>query len=110
MMNEAEERIWQQGYNAFAARVLRLSLGTLQGASKTEVQWTLERAEVVAKLREICGEYGDNKWEDDLHLVDVLEKHLLQHLDADADATDERIAALEALGPEDFDPGYGGTH
>ena len=41
-----------------------------------------EREVAVAALRELCGEYGDNDWADDLHLADVIEKHLRRHLDA----------------------------
>jgi hypothetical protein len=45
-----------------------------------KARWVLERQETVAKRREICGEYGDDDWPDDLHLADVLEKHLYRHL------------------------------
>ena len=45
-------------------------------------RWILERADVVLKLREICREHGDNEWPDNLHLTDVLEKHLYRHLKA----------------------------
>lgn len=39
-----------------------------------------ERADVVAKLREFCGERGDNDWPDNLHLGDVIEKHLMRYV------------------------------
>ena len=39
-----------------------------------------ERVSVVAILREVCRDYGDNDWADDLHLYDVIEKHLARHL------------------------------
>lgn len=39
-----------------------------------------ERAEVVDILRELCKDYGDNDWEDNLNLRDVIEKHLAKHL------------------------------
>ena len=35
-----------------------------------------ERAETVSILRALCSEHGDNNWDDDLHLVDVISKHL----------------------------------
>jgi hypothetical protein len=41
---------------------------------------TLERQETVARLRSICAEYGDNDWKDDLHLADVIDKHLANNL------------------------------
>jgi hypothetical protein len=36
-----------------------------------------ERAEVITKLRDLCEEHGDNDWPDNLHLSDIIEKHLL---------------------------------
>jgi hypothetical protein len=44
-------------------------------ASFTE-GWKEERADAVRELREICEDFGDNDWEDDLHLADVIGKHL----------------------------------
>lgn len=44
-----------------------------------------ERQDVVRLLREICAEYGDNDWPDNLHLYDVIEKHLWRHLDPGED-------------------------
>jgi hypothetical protein len=40
-----------------------------------------EREAVVVALRRICAEHGDNDWDDDLHLADVIEKHLGCYLD-----------------------------
>lgn len=40
-----------------------------------------ERQEAIAKLREVCAEHGDNDWPDDLHLADIIEKHLFRHLE-----------------------------
>ncbi len=40
-----------------------------------------ERADVVTTLRELCAEFGDNDWPDNLHLGDVIQKHLAQYLE-----------------------------
>jgi hypothetical protein len=42
--------------------------------------WVVERGETVALLRRLCEDLGDNDWPDDLHLADVIEKHLARHL------------------------------
>jgi hypothetical protein len=42
-----------------------------------KAEWVLERQEIIAFLRDACAAYGDNDWPDELHLVDVLEKHLM---------------------------------
>ena len=69
-------------------------------SDQTREQWEHERAETVQKLRAICAEFGDNNWPDDLHLADVLEKHLLRNLwraererqlDAKGDALDRGL-------------------
>jgi len=32
-------------------------------------------------LRMVCDDHGDNDWSNELHLADVVEKHLANHLD-----------------------------
>lgn len=40
----------------------------------------LERTEVVHKLRSLCEDFGDNDWEPNLHLADIIDKHLAVYL------------------------------
>jgi hypothetical protein len=77
---EAHERGYSAGYKAFARRILQESLIHLDSPDKDASAWKLERAETVSMLRRICEEYGDNDWPDDLHLSDVIEKHLWRNL------------------------------
>jgi predicted secreted protein len=42
----------------------------------------LEREAAVQALREMCRDFGDNDWPEDLHLADILDKHLAKHLHA----------------------------
>lgn len=46
----------------------------------TNARWIQEREETVAALRSVCEEFGDNDWGEQLHLADVIEKHLARHL------------------------------
>ena len=39
-----------------------------------------ERQQAIAGLRELCEDFGDNEWEDNLHLADIIEKHLASYL------------------------------
>jgi hypothetical protein len=39
-----------------------------------------ERGEVVQLLRSVCAEYGDNDWDDEDDLKDVIDCHLVKHL------------------------------
>jgi len=42
--------------------------------------YSSERAQTVLSLRRVCAQFGDNDWPDDLHLVDIIEKHLERYL------------------------------
>jgi len=44
------------------------------------LKWVHERELTVSYLRELCGEYGDNDWPENLALCDVLRKHLEPYL------------------------------
>ncbi len=53
--------------------------------SAAKLGWIFERESAVAKLREVCGEFGDNDWPDALHLAEIIEKHLANHLHEEQD-------------------------
>ena len=61
----------------------RRQLGSI-GKSALE-DWSIERAEVVLKLREICSRFHASEWPDDLHLVDVIEKYLMPAIEEQMD-------------------------
>jgi hypothetical protein len=42
----------------------------------TREQLAIERADAIRTLRRLCSEHGDNFWSDDLHLSDIIDKHL----------------------------------
>lgn len=83
--DEAYERGYIAGTRAVWHRLLGMAIGEIGEPGKTAEKYALEREEAVGRLREICAEYGDNDWPDDLHLADVIEKHLGRHLDDAAD-------------------------
>ena len=79
---ERDDEMRTQGERAALVSILGDLLHRL-GYDTDEVKrtrWILERERTVAKLREVCDDFGDNDWPDDLNLVDVLEKHLAKHL------------------------------
>lgn len=45
-----------------------------------QAAWLIEREEAVARLRWLCEEFGDQDWDDNLHLADVIDKHLGRYL------------------------------
>ncbi len=79
-----DELSYNQGSNNALMGVLIHVLRTLDfdesDMERKHIAWTLERQSIVNQLRRLCEEFGDNDWPDDLHLGDVIEKHLARHL------------------------------
>jgi len=49
-------------------------------SEQTEKQWQKERKDTIKYLKVACEEFGDLDWDEDLHLVDILEKHLIRYI------------------------------
>lgn len=74
-MNEDEkDRVYEEGFQA-AMRVVLAAIVNRMPDGNAE-RWRLERGQAVAALRDVCEDFGDNDWPDELHLADVIEKHL----------------------------------
>lgn len=87
-MTEREEEVYTRGQRSAWTALLRECLKQL-GYTGTEAEaaaWVTEREESVAVLRRACAEWGDNEWNEDLHIADVIDKHLVGHLGREATA------------------------
>ena len=76
------EQDYENGNRAAWLTMLSLCLRHL-GIDDVEAKkaaWVSEREQTVAALRRVCGQFGDNGWDVNLHLADVVEKHLEKHL------------------------------
>ncbi len=93
-MTDSEEHAYAEGRKAFARRMLVECLRELHVEGVTAEKLILERAETIAFLRGLCARCGDNDWSDNLHLVDVLEKHLERHLPQRDDAIARKLLAV----------------
>ena len=82
-MDENAEQAWVRGNRAAWVTMLGECLRQLGYESSTTQQyaWIVEREQAIAALRSLCAEHGDNSWPNDLHLADIIEKHLGKHLD-----------------------------
>lgn len=79
-----DEKSYIQGSRAAWSSVLRECLRNL-GYENPEAQkanWITEREAAIAQLRAVCKSFGDNDWDESLHLADIIEKHLARHLEA----------------------------
>ena len=87
---EAHERGYLEGHRAAWCALLQTALGHIRGPQPEQDTLvalgivTLELDGVRAALRRLCDDFGDNDWSDDLHLVDVIEKHLAPYLGDEA--------------------------
>ncbi len=82
-MSPKEEAAFERGERAAWASVLieackALGYKTDEGALAAALA---ERERAVVALRKVCAIHGDNDWPGNLHLADVIEKHLGRHLD-----------------------------
>ena len=79
-MTESEEQAYLDGERAALTRIVRECLRELGHEDKTIAKLVAEREATVAQLRRLCEEFGDNDWDAELHLADVVEKHLGRYL------------------------------
>jgi predicted secreted protein len=84
-MTEKEELAYEQGQQIVWRRMLRKCITNLapcfnESADKQFALLLAERSEAIAILRDLCEEFGDNNWDENLHLADIIEKHLGKYL------------------------------
>ena len=77
-----DERKWTEGYRAAWLSMLGECLRRLgyDDPEAGKAAWIVEREGIVTKLREVCETFGDNDWPKDLHLADVIDKHLFAYI------------------------------
>jgi hypothetical protein len=81
-MNEKEETAYMQGGRAAWTSMLHECIKHLgyDGEDVNKTAWVVEREAAIAALRGLCRDHGDNDWDEDLHLADIIDKHLRKHL------------------------------
>ena len=83
-MNEKEEQIYIEGEAQAFKKMISHFQNELRGLGvelKTKDQFDQERIDTIATLRQVCREHGDNDWPDDLHLSDIINKHLIRYFE-----------------------------
>lgn len=79
-MTEKEEAAYTRGKRYVWQLMLQEAIMGLEMTGQTLESLILEREATVAALRSACEHHGDNEWASNLHLADVVEKHLVRHL------------------------------
>jgi predicted secreted protein len=70
------EKDYTNGMRQMASNVLNSISIYLPEDVKAKTQLIRERIETINVLRDLCEKYGDNDWDDDLYIPDIIEKHL----------------------------------
>lgn len=80
-IEEIKEQSWVNGERSALKNQLGQALkGLMYDKEFTREKLIKEREEIIAALRDICNDFGDNDWDEELYLPDVIEKHLARHL------------------------------
>jgi hypothetical protein len=85
-MNEEQEKYFILGKIRTFQTIIIDCQNALTGLGvklKSKNEFDQERIDVIKTLRSACGEIGDNDWSDDLHISDIINKHLVCYVDPD---------------------------
>lgn len=87
MTDEEVEQAYVRGRQAGWRAILGEAIGHVVSDEESGLAHSVMAAKLAKRLSEarealriVCAEFGDNDWSDDLHLADVIEKHLARHL------------------------------
>ncbi len=78
-MNESQEKLYIEGEANALKQIIVHCQDKLRGLGvelKTSEQFSPERIDIIKTLRSLCEDHGDNDWAEDLHISDILDKHL----------------------------------
>lgn len=81
-MNEREEEAYSRGSNMAWRMMLGECLRQLGVEGMERERAIAILVDVRLRLRDLCAEFGDNDWPDNLHPCDVIDKHLRPYLEA----------------------------
>lgn len=79
---EAREANWLEGHRFAWVEIFRKARSEIGYTEEQNLvnNLIIEREEAIVQLRELCREFGDNDWKNDLNLADVIEKHLGRYI------------------------------
>lgn len=83
-LDEEKFKVYEDATNGDLKVVVGLKAFLKQALSRKEEEikkkYEYARKETLLVLKELCKDFGDLDWNDDLHLADIIEKHLAKHL------------------------------
>ncbi len=79
-VEDAADRHYQAGRQACASSMLSSLLHDLEPEQRPLARMVEQASRARAQLRTLCADHGDNDWDDNLDLADVIEEHLGRYL------------------------------
>ncbi len=81
-MTSDQENAYVRGTTMAWLQILQIVMHNLNRDSDefTIARLIAEREEAVLVLRRLCDDVGDNDWPGNLHLADIIEKHLARYI------------------------------
>lgn len=79
-LQEILDSKYLEGNRAVWSELLGLAIRNLGAKDRTLEQMILERESAISALRSACMDHGDNEWPENLHLADIINKHLVYYL------------------------------
>lgn len=81
-LEEIKDNAWSRGNDSAYSRILLMCCRELgcDNPAVEHTKWIAERQEILSCLREVCGDFGDNDWPDNLYIPDIINKHLANYL------------------------------
>ncbi len=80
-VSDDSDKAYANGRRAGISRILNLCLLELGYRDYSSERLQSEREQAVETLRRACDRFGDNDWDPWLSLTDIIEKHLVRHLE-----------------------------
>ncbi len=84
-MSESEEAAYELGGRAAWLTLLCEAKKHLGHEGFEREALLIEREEAIMVLKRLCGEFGDLEWDENLHLADIIDKHLGRYIEELAD-------------------------
>lgn len=79
------EKDYVRGKRTAYRSIMLSCMRELEPGAVLRERMAAERDEAIAILRNLCKTHGDNDWSEDLHLADIIDKHLGKHLERQDD-------------------------
>lgn len=80
-LDEIKSDAFTDGQRSVWRSLVQQGLCHLEGNEKTRTELLAERADAIRELKSLCEELGlPIEWEDDLHMADIIEKHIYRPL------------------------------